>query len=147
MFRKIITLIILLAFAVHTFSKVMIVFGFYANQKVIAATLCENKDKPILKCEGTCQLAKKLKAQEKKENQNPDSKGENKPEDLSSRSYYSSLSFLGITDTDHTYENGPTGKPVHRSFAVFHPPGSQFISLNVVTRAGLANFFALKGTL
>lgn len=34
------------------------------NQTEIADKLCENKDKPKLKCNGKCQLAKKLKAQE-----------------------------------------------------------------------------------
>jgi hypothetical protein len=112
----------LIAFAVQTFSRVVIVFGFYANQKNIAATLCENKDKPILKCEGKCQLSKKLLAQEKKDQQSPDRKVENKPEDLSSRSFYSVLSGSITTEVARVYEKEPCGKPIHRSFTVFHPP-------------------------
>ena len=34
------------------------------NQTEIAEKLCENKNKPKLKCNGKCQLAKKLKTQE-----------------------------------------------------------------------------------
>jgi hypothetical protein len=112
----------LIAFAVQTFSRVVIVFGFYANQKTIAATLCENKDKPILKCEGKCQLAKKILAQEKKERQNPDREAEYKPEVLSSRSFFSVLSGSIITEVARVYEKEPFGKPIHRSFTVFHPP-------------------------
>lgn len=122
MIRKTITLILLFAFAVQTFNRVVIVFGFYANQKTIAATLCENRDRPILKCEGKCHLAKQLLAQEKKEQQNPDRKVENKPEDLSSRSFFSVLSGSMFTDVARVYKKEPIGKPTHRSFTVFHPP-------------------------
>ena len=122
MFKKIITFILLIAFAVHSFNSVMIVFGFYANQSRIAATLCENKDRPVLKCNGTCQLAKKLKQQEKKEQQFPGQKWDNKQEDLSSRSFYSTVTNLTVTGLVKSYGNGSEGKPVHRSFAVFHPP-------------------------
>lgn len=122
MIRKTISVIFLVAFAIHTFSRVMIVFGFYANQQTIATTLCENKDKPILKCEGKCQLSKKLKAQEKKEEQNPESKAENKPEVISSHSFYSTLSIITISNETPGYGSREAGKPVHRSFAIFHPP-------------------------
>lgn len=122
MFKKIITSILLIAFAIHSFNSVLIVFGFYANQSRIAATLCENRDRPVLKCHGQCQLAKKLKQQEKKEQQFPGQKGDSKQEDLSSRSFYSSLLALTVTNSVKFPENGPTGKPVHRSFAIFHPP-------------------------
>lgn len=122
MIKKIITAVLLIAFAIHTFNRVVIVFGFYANQTVIAATLCENKDKPLLKCEGKCLLAKKLKAQDKKEEQNPERKAENRPEDLSSRSFYSTLSITGLPE-GHDWENSRnSGKPIHRSFILFHPP-------------------------
>ena len=122
MIKKIITLVLFIAFAIHTFSRVMIVVEFYANQETIAATLCENRDKPVLKCEAKCLLAKKLMAQEKKDQQNPDRKIADKAEDLSSRSFYSVLSGSIITDIARVYQKGPVGNPVHRSFTVFHPP-------------------------
>ena len=122
MIKKVVALVLLVAFAIHTFNRVVIVFEFYANQKTIAATLCENKDKPILKCEGKCLLAKKLQAQEKKDQQNPEHKAENKPEVLSSRSFYSVLSGSIMAEVARVYEKEPFGKPVHRSFTVFHPP-------------------------
>ena len=122
MIKKITTLVLLIAFAIHTFSRVVIVYDFYANQQAIAATLCENKDKPVLKCEGKCLLSKKLKSLETKEQQNPERKAENKPEDISSRSFYSSLFVLSGSDTRHGQKSRDCGKPIHRSFAVFHPP-------------------------
>jgi hypothetical protein len=122
MFQKITALILLIAFAVHTFNRVVIVFGFYANQQEISATLCENKDKPILKCEGKCQLAKKLQAQEKKDQQNPERKAENKPGDISSRSFFSSISAFNLINAAQWEKSRDSGKPIHRNNAVFHPP-------------------------
>ena len=37
------------------------------NKEYIAENLCENKDKPILKCDGKCHLAKQLKEKSKEE--------------------------------------------------------------------------------
>jgi hypothetical protein len=122
MIRKIFTFIFLIAFAVHTFSKVVVVFGFYANQKTIAATLCENKDKPLLHCDGKCVLAKKIQQTQNKEQQQPESKASNKPTELSSRSFYSTMSWPALTGAKNSFGHEPAGKPVHRSFTVFHPP-------------------------
>ena len=44
---------------------------FKWNQTEIAETLCENKDKPALNCNGKCVLSKKLAAAEKEEQQLP----------------------------------------------------------------------------
>lgn len=38
---------------------------FYANHKSIVATLCENKSKPALKCDGKCYLKKQISQAEK----------------------------------------------------------------------------------
>jgi hypothetical protein len=61
----------------QTFSKAVIVVDFYANQDVIARTLCENRDKPMLHCCGRCQLRKRL-AREDNEKNSPERKPENK---------------------------------------------------------------------
>ncbi len=40
---------------------VMPVINYYINYDYIVAELCENKDKPVLKCNGKCHLTKELK--------------------------------------------------------------------------------------
>lgn len=40
---------------------------YQANKDYIARVLCENRDKPQLHCDGKCYLAKKLKAQQDKQ--------------------------------------------------------------------------------
>jgi len=42
------------------FLKSVVLIEFKVNQKFIAETLCENKDKPELNCEGKCYLKTQL---------------------------------------------------------------------------------------
>jgi len=49
----------------QTFSKSLIVLNFKVNQKAIAATLCENRNKPRSCCHGKCYLTKQLNKDEK----------------------------------------------------------------------------------
>ena len=52
---------------VQTFSKAIVMADFYLNQDEITRELCENKDKPKLKCNGHCQLKKELEKNDSKE--------------------------------------------------------------------------------
>ncbi len=49
---------------VQSTQGIITMLNWKINQTEIADKLCENKDKPKLKCNGKCQLAKKLKTQE-----------------------------------------------------------------------------------
>ena len=61
------TIFILLLLA-QIFSKWILVADYSINQQFIAEKLCENRDKPKLQCNGKCQLAKKLAAEEDQNN-------------------------------------------------------------------------------
>ncbi len=52
-------------------TRLSILVYYQLNKKFIASTLCVNKAKPSIHCNGKCYLAKKLKAQEKKESELP----------------------------------------------------------------------------
>jgi len=62
------TIVLLLLLSVQTFSKWMWVLDYNLNRNYIAATLCVNKAKPMLHCNGQCQLAKKLAADDTNSN-------------------------------------------------------------------------------
>lgn len=48
------------------------IYAYYrVNKEFIAASLCENKAKPSLHCEGKCYLSKKIQAEEKRERSIP----------------------------------------------------------------------------
>lgn len=49
------------------FSRFFIFAGFELNKKYIAATLCENRDKPWLHCNGKCYFVKKIKQAQENE--------------------------------------------------------------------------------
>lgn len=68
----------------QTFSRNILVLDYQCNKNYIAANLCENKDKPGMKCEGKCYLCKKIKTEDKKDQENPERRAENKFESVSS---------------------------------------------------------------
>jgi len=51
-----------------TFSKSIIALQYELNKKFIAATLCENRNKPMAHCNGHCHLKKTMSSDEQKEN-------------------------------------------------------------------------------
>jgi hypothetical protein len=67
MIRRLIAFTLLLALLSSILSKLFVYAEFKSNQAYIAATLCENRDRPELNCQGKCYLMKKLKEAEDKE--------------------------------------------------------------------------------
>lgn len=61
---------------IQTFSTFVIQAEFYLNRSYIAENLCVNKDKPMMHCNGNCYLSKKLKAQQKQDQEAPVSKSQ-----------------------------------------------------------------------
>jgi hypothetical protein len=70
MINRIVAVTLLIALLSANCSRFFVYAGFQLNQKYIAATLCENKDKPWLHCNGRCYFMKKLKAADEKEKSN-----------------------------------------------------------------------------
>ena len=52
---------------------------YHANKDYIARVLCENRDKPDLHCDGKCYLAKKLKAQQDRQDKETTERVQNTP--------------------------------------------------------------------
>lgn len=102
--------------------KLSIYINFLINQDYIAQNLCENKDKPVLKCNGKCQLAKELAKEEKKE------KKDNKTNFEDKINYYF-CSFDAVVELKPVFyekkEHNPAPVPsnlVGFAASVFHPP-------------------------
>lgn len=57
---KYIIWILVFSYGLASFKSVGPVLNYYMNQDYIAKNLCENIDKPVLKCNGKCYLAKEL---------------------------------------------------------------------------------------
>ncbi len=70
MFRSLIAFSLIFMILTANFSRFFIYAGFELNKNYIASELCENRDKPMMHCNGKCYLMKKLKqAEEKEKNQ------------------------------------------------------------------------------
>ncbi len=67
MIRRLIATALLLAMMSSILSKLFVYAEFKSNQAFIASSLCENRERPELNCEGKCYLMKKLKEAEDKE--------------------------------------------------------------------------------
>ena len=121
MLRYLVVILFLSGFTAQTFNRVFIVLDYYANTASFAKN-CENKTKPAMHCNGKCGMMKKLNAEEKKDRQAPERKGENKTEVLSSTNYFATLRNTDLK-TKTSYVVRHVFMPLHPwAFAVFHPP-------------------------
>ncbi len=67
MLKRLVIYLVLVCTISANFSMLFIYAGFVVNKNFIASTLCENRNKPWLHCNGRCYLMKKIKQAEDKE--------------------------------------------------------------------------------
>lgn len=73
------------------------VMYYNANKAYIARVLCENRNRPQLHCDGKCYLAKKLKAQQDRQDKETTRRVENAPTITLFCSESFSFDFSGTT--------------------------------------------------
>ena len=121
MFRKITVLFLLFAFSAQVFSRATIIMDYYTNTTAYSEK-CENKSRPQMHCKGKCQMMKKLREEEKKEQESPGNKAELKIEVLSSKSFFTHIT-INKTLTHSCYTSHYlTAIPKVSPSPVFHPP-------------------------
>jgi hypothetical protein len=106
----------------QTFNRFFIVVDYQLNKEYIAKTLCENKNKPQMHCNGKCQMMKKLQQEEKKDQQNPDRSNVNKFEFISFSLNKISLSPVLKFSTGLNYPGYQEHYSSRSLSAPFHPP-------------------------
>lgn len=77
--RTILLYILLFATMLPTVSPWGIIAHYQLDKEYIARVLCENRDKPQLHCDGQCYLAKRLKAQQDKQDKETTERVQNSP--------------------------------------------------------------------
>ena len=121
MFRQLFSILLLIAFSAQTFNLGWLVLDYSANTATYQSQ-CENKAKPTMLCHGKCQMYKKLKTEQQKEQQFPESKGGNNIDFICSKTGFTVPTFsLGeavTADFSLYIETMPTPA----SFDIFHPP-------------------------
>ncbi len=96
---------------------------YFANTAKYAKN-CVNKAKPQMHCNGKCQMMKKIQQEQKKDQENPDRKSDNKNEViLSSKSFFATVNKNYKTASAKQLfpyvTNGYTFSCIH---SIFHPP-------------------------
>ena len=77
--RSLLTYVLLFAVLLPSISPWGTLLYYRANKDYIARVLCENRAKPQLHCDGKCYLAKKLKAQQDKQDKETTERIQNMP--------------------------------------------------------------------
>jgi hypothetical protein len=120
MIKNLIFIGLIISFALQLIKPLIIVADYIANTANYKAN-CINKAKAKLKCQGKCQMAKKM-AQDEKEQQEKNEKSLFKVLDLSSKSFFTSITFSAVEFIKIKYQVLNTDKELKRSFEIFHPP-------------------------
>ena len=97
---------------------------YRVNQDYIAKNLCENRDKPMLNCNGQCYLAKQLKAAEEKEQKSNAERLEKMPEVVLAFQSIQALFTASFLQIPIIEDHFPTPSFVYSSESkgFFHPP-------------------------
>lgn len=77
--RTLVLYILLFATLLPTLSQWGTIAYYQVNKDYIARVLCENRDKPQLHCDGQCYLAKRLKAQQDRQDKETTQRVQNSP--------------------------------------------------------------------
>ena len=120
--KKLFAIFALVGIMLQTFSQVVIVADYYAHKDYIAKTLCENRDKPMMHCDGKCCLKKKLAKQAKEQAPSPRNQKSNQVLNLfyiDTKIGIKHFTPVSITNTYFSYNDLRTSSFYH---SVFHPP-------------------------
>lgn len=115
------SLFLLISFSYQSVAKTIIYFQFKSNQKQLAETVCENKNKPKSCCEAKCYLDKEIKKEEKRQSDSSSSI-KDKAEKSELKTGFISFIFSPLVLVQHYKINNTTSLPNNFSSSVFHPP-------------------------
>ncbi|GGN07204.1 hypothetical protein GCM10010967_48340 [Dyadobacter beijingensis] len=119
--RTVILYIWLITTILPTFSQWGTIAYYKVNKEYITRVLCQNRDKPQLHCNGKCYLAKKLKEQQQKQDQQTSDRVESIP---TLQLFASPLAFF-----EFAAEHLPVASTANFSYklASYHAPLSNLV--------------------
>ncbi len=120
--KKTISFIFLLSFIAQIFGSTIVLAKYYSNKAPFIKN-CINKNKPQLKCNGKCQMMKKMAEEEQKEKDDLEKKSGLKISVLSTKSFFNNKVADAIAiNSNLSYHQFQVQSTTDRSFSVFHPP-------------------------
>jgi hypothetical protein len=105
----------------QNFSRSLIVMQFKVNQSFIASTLCENRDKPQMHCNGRCHLKKELDRDAQQDQNNNNNKEKYEVMFVEAIQSFSAAPLPDQIIFVSFYKDPCPNTPV---CSVFHPPQS-----------------------
>jgi len=99
----------------------MLYYADYQFNREVYLRNCINKAKPKLKCNGHCQLQKKLDKEDERNSQAPEKKTGFSEEVISSKSFFASVA-LPVTPLKLTFTHRNINTTIDVSLNSFHPP-------------------------
>jgi hypothetical protein len=115
------SLFLLISFSYQSVAKTVIYFQFKSNQKQLAETLCENKNKPKSCCAAKCYLDKELKKEDKRQSDSSSSI-KDKAEKSELRTGFMTFLFVPISKNQDYSISQTKSLPNNFLSSVFHPP-------------------------
>ncbi|MBS1771343.1 MAG: hypothetical protein JST82_00695 [Bacteroidetes bacterium] len=122
--QKVLSILLLCSLCFQCFLKLGIIAWYNANKTYVATVLCENRDKPQMKCCGKCYLRKQLKKADMQGTTNSSKNHKTEqvewtdflPEDIVNLSFTSRSALVA--------QNGTYIPPLgcNMPLSIFHPP-------------------------
>ena len=119
--KKLAAWVILVGLILQNFSGATILASYYINSAAYAKN-CENRDKPIMHCNGKCQMMKQMKQAEKKDASDPVRKLELRFIAFSSKSYFAGYQGMILKNIPEYFIQPNSAISAGIAFPVFHPP-------------------------
>jgi hypothetical protein len=110
-----------MSFSWQCAARSIIYLNFKFNQKELAATVCENKNKPKSCCAAKCHLAKELKKEDKRQSDSS-SAIKDKTEKSELRTGLTTFIFAPVIVSKQNPIAYSRNLPNHFLTSVFHPP-------------------------
>jgi len=129
LFKPTAALFLLLCFLAQTFSRWIVVVDYCVDTAAYARN-CVNKARPMMHCNGKCQLCKKLEQQDNPDKQTPERRsGNDKNEPLSCGPAFAPLaSLFWLAGAGIAYPELSPGKISRMPRSFFHPPDSCLVA-------------------
>jgi hypothetical protein len=126
LWKRTTVLFLMLAFLAQAFSRYFIIADYYVDNSTYLEN-CINKDKPWMKCNGRCQLCKKLHQQDNTDKQIPDRRaGGDRNDPLTSTPSNNGFTANNpFTVISLRYPEQPGRQTTRMPRSHFHPPGYQ----------------------
>ena len=123
MFRQAASILLLVIVAIQISGKWLVLADYTLNKEFIARTLCENKSKPALKCQGKCHLRKQLQKEENGGEQSSQRSSQQKFQEV----VFDVTAFVAPEPAMPLVNINKTSNTILYTFrytsSIFHPPG------------------------